>query len=1189
MKKIAIQIISLLFIISCSDNKQVNNPANSAISEIKDSIPPPKLTIIADLPDSLKPKIFILTEQPKIVQAIPPIPIPAARPLATITNFNTDHGMALSTVSSGFCDRFGNLWFGTYGGGVSRYDGKSFETFSTANGLASNIVYSITEDKSGNLWFGTNGGGVSRYDGKSFKTFSTENGLNEHTVMSIREDKSGNIWFGTENGGASRYDGKRFENFSTENGLAGKIVRSITEDKFGNIWFGTNGGASRYDGKSFENFSTANGLVGNNVLSITEDKYGNIWFGTTGGASRYDGKSFENFSLANGLASNTVLSITKDKSGKLWFGTMAGVSRYDGKSFMTFSTANGLSSNAVFSITEDKSGNLWFGTYGGGVSRYEGKSFETFSLANGLAGNNARSITEDKYGNLWFGTYGNGVCRYDGKSFENFSTANGLANNTVWSITEDKFNNLWFGTDGGVSRYDGKSFENFSTANGLANNSVWSITEDKSSNLWFGTLGGGVSRYDGKSFETFSSANGLASNFVYSITEDKFNNIWFGTDGGVSRFDGKSFETFSTANGLASKIVTSIIKDKSGNIWLGTDGGVSRYDGKSFMTFSTANGLANNMVYDLKLDEDGVLWIGTNLGYSSLVNFIKKNKSEVIKNKAIPSDNMLSNNELEHYEPVWEIYNNKTGYPIKDLNNNAMCITKIGFLDMDGKRYGKGIIWGGCGDEKVIRFDPKAIHKNLEPPVLKIKNIMIAGEIISWHGLGTKYEIQTETDSAVYPAFKTEEVSIAGKVLSNEQRKQMLERFVDVKFDSIQPFYPIPINLVLPYQHNSISFDFNAIETGRPHMLRYQYMLEGYDRDWSPISDNTSATFGNMREGDYTLKIKAQSPEGVWSEPLAYSFTILPPWWRTYWAYILYAFLFVFALGIFVKWLDKKIKKERENLRVMIAIRTEQLEQKTEELVEKNIIVEKQKEELVLQKEELIEKNLIVEKEKKKSDDLLLNILPSEVAEELKNTGSSTAKQYNHVSVLFTDFVNFSGISEQLSPTELVAAIHQNFTAFDAIMEKNGLEKIKTIGDAYMAVCGLPNEIEGHAKKAVQAAIDIRDYIKNSSNIFEIRIGVHSGPVVAGIVGVKKFAYDIWGDTVNTAARMEQNSEPGKINISGTTFELVKEHFKLEYRGKIAAKNKGEIDMYFVENELHRPKLTGVPISLNPDGKSKSA
>lgn len=209
-----------------------------------------------------------------------------------------------------------------------------------------------------------------------------------------------------------------------------------------------------------------------------------------------------------------------------------------------------------------------------------------------------------------------------------------------------------------------------------------------------------------------------------------------------------------------------------------------------------------------------------------------------------------------------------------------------------------------------------------------------------------------------------------------------------------------------------------------------------------------------------------------------------------------------------------------------------------------------------------------IQDEKKHSDDLLLNILPLEVAKELKQKGYASPKHFDNVTVLFTDFVGFTLISEKLTPTELVEEINICFTAFDKIIQRNGLEKIKTIGDAYLAVCGLPIEDKDHAKKTVLAAIEIIEFINKrevEGGQFKIRVGINSGSVVAGIVGVKKYSYDVWGDTVNIAARMEQNSKNGKINISETTYELVKNNFNCLHRGKIEAKNKGEINMYFVD------------------------
>lgn len=216
---------------------------------------------------------------------------------------------------------------------------------------------------------------------------------------------------------------------------------------------------------------------------------------------------------------------------------------------------------------------------------------------------------------------------------------------------------------------------------------------------------------------------------------------------------------------------------------------------------------------------------------------------------------------------------------------------------------------------------------------------------------------------------------------------------------------------------------------------------------------------------------------------------------------------------------------------------------------------------------------IIIEKEQERSEQLLLNILPAEVASELKAKGSAEARQFDTVTVMFTDFKGFTQISEKLSPTQLVAEIHTCFKAFDDIINKHNIEKIKTIGDAYMCAGGLSLTHPTNAIDVIHAALDILSFMeqhierlkKENKPVFEIRIGIHTGPVVAGIVGVKKFSYDIWGDTVNIAARMESSGEVGKINISKNTYEEIKNVFPCVYRGKVEAKNKGTIDMYFVD------------------------
>lgn len=224
--------------------------------------------------------------------------------------------------------------------------------------------------------------------------------------------------------------------------------------------------------------------------------------------------------------------------------------------------------------------------------------------------------------------------------------------------------------------------------------------------------------------------------------------------------------------------------------------------------------------------------------------------------------------------------------------------------------------------------------------------------------------------------------------------------------------------------------------------------------------------------------------------------------------------------------------------------------------------------------------------EKNKTEELLYNILPREIAQELRENGKADAKNYDVVSVLFTDFKEFTQASEKLTARELVSEINICFEAFDSICDKYHIEKIKTIGDSYMVAGGLPIPTPESAVNTVSAALEMIDFMHQRKEVreasgkiaFEMRVGIHSGPVVAGIVGIKKFQYDIWGDTVNTASRVEGNGVAGRVNISGSTYELIKDHpgFIFECRGMVNVKGKGELGMYFVDHDpaYHKPKTT---------------
>jgi class 3 adenylate cyclase/FixJ family two-component response regulator len=279
--------------------------------------------------------------------------------------------------------------------------------------------------------------------------------------------------------------------------------------------------------------------------------------------------------------------------------------------------------------------------------------------------------------------------------------------------------------------------------------------------------------------------------------------------------------------------------------------------------------------------------------------------------------------------------------------------------------------------------------------------------------------------------------------------------------------------------------------------------------------------------------------------------------------------------GMVYRYITKPWDKDELKITIDNAIETIMLRRNNKHLIEELKEYNEQLEEKVLLRTKEIEKQKeIIEAAKLQSDSLLLNILPGEIADELKKFGKSYARKHDQVSVLFADIKGFTSIAEKLTPVKLVTQLDEVFGAFDNIIAKHGMEKIKTIGDAYMCACGLPLADNENAIKSVNAALDMQQFIKEfgAANkiqnlpVFEIRIGIHTGPLVAGVVGLKKFAYDIWGDAVNLASQMEQHSEPGKVNISGETYSLVKNSFNCTYRGKIETKSKGEVDMYFVDS-----------------------
>ncbi|MBP6414265.1 MAG: SpoIIE family protein phosphatase [Bacteroidia bacterium] len=927
---------------------------------------------------------------------------------ANFSYYKTLQGLKHNNIRCLRKDKLGNLWIGTRGGGVCRYDGKYFTNFTEKEGLSNDMVLCILEDKKGNLWFGTNGGGVSRFDGKTFTTFTEKQGLSNNYVWAIEEDRSGNLWFGTKEKGICRYDGKTFTNYTVAQGLSNNFITSIVEDTTGILWFGTyGGGVCNFDGKSFTNFTTNDGLNDNLVWSILEDKTGNLWFGTSNGVCRYDGNRVD--ALLKGENKSTNIPIDLHTiNGKIV------------KTFIQYSVNEGLSHREVPTMVEDKAGNLWFGTYGGGICKFDGnridailnganiplsrqfdlqkvngklvKTFVNYSENEGLSDDVIWSILEDKSGNLWIGTYNGGLNRYDGKTFTSFSEKDGLSNNFVTAIVEDKAKNLWFGSTRGLSCYNGKSFTNYTDQEGLSKNFIYSLLEDKLGNLWIGTNGGGVCRFNGKTFSYLTTKEGLPDNFVNTIFEDKYGNIWFGTNNGACRYDGniveavdsgdtllyknhqnlqkqngklvKTFTNYTVKEGLPSILILDIHQDFKGKMWFATEGGgICSYDGKTFTHFTKKEGLTSNSVQCISEDKKGNLWFGTQEGcmlYDGKYLTTLTEKEGLINNTV---QDILQDTDGNMWLGTRKGLSKISKQQLSKLNNNQTNYNSIkealfynygyndGFFGLNCKRNAvlqdsKGRIW--WGSDVLTYYEPKEDIADTSSPNVNITSVKLYGEDIEWAKLNAvNYD------------------SVGNEIVAGISRDTILSNGImlkEIEFDGLSKWFNLPENLSLPYKNNHLTFSFIGVHMQSRNHLKYQYKLEGIDAEWSPVTYKTEATCSNLPNGSYVFKVRATNQSGVWSQPYEFKFNIRPPWWLTWWFRSIVGFVIILLAYSFFQWRTALLRKEKENLERTV-------EERTAVVIEQKLVIEEKHKEITdsinyaerIQRALLANKNLLDE------------------------------------------------------------------------------------------------------------------------------------------------------------------------------------------------------------------------------------
>lgn len=1039
------------------------------------------------------------------------------------------------------------MWFGTQDG-LNKYDGYKFTVYKhdplDSLSLSENFIHTILEDSKGNLWIGTDNG-LNKFDTKkrTFKSYkfnpSDPTSISNSAVWSILEDKEGILWIGTADAGLNKLEfidsktGKaKFKRFTTNptSGL-NSIINTIYEDKDGTLWIGSStDGLNKFDRK-------------------------------TGRFTTFQNRPSDNNSISN----NCVWTISEDNKGFLWVGTNDGLNKLNKltgefQRYTNSSDRNSLSHNTIKKIYFDKEDRLWIGTLGGGLNLFteSNKTFEHFNNItynpSSLNSDIIHSILEDRQGILWVGT-DNGISRFD-RHKQNFShyeklsgSENTLSSNVIWSLLRDG-SFIWAGTSEGLDKYDReKEIYSHYQRKGFKNNtnkSIYSLYKDRSGKLWIGTDDGLYFFKNGKIEKLNINKKFDEQNVkrVYSILEDSKNNLWVGTKEGLFIIGGdKKNSTFISAGVnpyLTNNVIRSIFEDSKGNIWLGTNGGglnkvqlkepgnynLENITLKSYQSSNDGKaGLNNNIILSIYEDPSGSLWLGT---YGGGLNSFNPGTG---KASYLTEKDGLSNN------VVYSILPDKQGQLWMSTNKgisryNPADKTFRNFYKNDGlqsnefnigaayKAQDGELLFGGINGFNT--FYPERIKSNPTPPEIVITDFQIFNKSV--------------------------------KVGKNS----LLEQDV-AETDSIN----------LSYKENLFSFEFAALHYSFPEKNSYAYMLEGFDDEWNYVGNRRIAIYTKLDPGTYTFKVKGTNSDGVWNEAGAsVRIVISPPFWKTW----LFRISVVLAfLGLSFAWYKSRVRHIEEQKVIL-----------EKQVAERTAKVMSQKEEIQLQK-------TLIEAEKDKVEKLLLNILPEDTAEELKTKGKASARHYRLASVMFTDFVGFTKIAETLRPKDLVTELDKYFIEFDRIIEKYGIEKIKTIGDAYMCAGGLPIRNKSNPIDIVLAGLEIQRYMKQSMQEkkskgklhWELRIGIHTGELIAGVVGTKRFAYDIWGDTVNIANRLESSGEAGKVNISETTYEMASEFFNCTYRGKVKAKNKGEVDMYYVEGIRQELSVNGDGIEPN--------
>jgi len=786
----------------------------------------------------------------------------------------TDDGLSNSSVLSVVQDSSGFIWIGTRHG-LNRYDTRTIKTFNQSpfDGSLSSSDYlnTMLVDSKGVLWVGT-AGGLNRYDAAKevFITYGSSQidarRISSNTILSLLEDSQKRLWVGT------RWGVNILQaNGSFKSAWKDKAFHVLTKSVDGGIWASTSDGLKKitFDGQKldiqlFEHINRQIGISdgGCKIAAIFEDEGGLIWIGTDkNGLFMFNPRThklrhFKPDGGRNNIKSNNIRKIIKDDSGNYWIGTLDGLSIYNPISdrFTNYQNnphdPNSLSHNSIYEVFQDNYGSIWIGTYYGGVS-----------------------IVHPNHTNF-------DIYQYD-------TNGSGLSSNIVGAIVEDAQHNLWIGTEGGGLNYYDRAtglFRHFphdpNNPNSINSSLIKSAFLDNYGALWIGTFQGGLNQYDPKTgkfvhYRNDSKDTGaISSNYVCAILEDSQQRFWVGTGNGLNLFD-RNKQTFTKVdkhydikNTHLNANITGLFEDKEHTLWVATGTGVYFLEKNSRFFQSVFKEESKEMNF-VVADRKGRIWMG--VYYGGLWRYDQK-KGQTISyttQQGLPSDNvvgLLEDHEgvlwvstskgLCRFDPDSTLFRNYTisdGLPSNDFNYNSF------FKDSQGR-----LLFGTYNG--LVSFTPVQIKQNRHIPPVHITGLKLFNQPVEIQG--TDGLLKNSLNSSQKITFK--------------------------------------------YTQNVFSIDFAVLNYIKPDKNSYAFILEGFDKDWNFV-DIPSATYTNLPPGNYTFRAKGTNNDGIWSAPRVLAIKVLPPLWKTWWAYLLYAVCLLAILMVFIRYLVMRALLKREH------------------------------------------------------------------------------------------------------------------------------------------------------------------------------------------------------------------------------------------------------------------------------------